>query len=477
MLDANNVVVNQNLIDAWTQRDVDARAIIYCNIEPQQQIIVEGCQTAADMWDRLILQYAQAAAINANLVTAKFFDYRYNPAHRVMDHITKFTNMAEELRNLQAPVTEQQVIVRIISTLPPSFRSFRSAWQSIPIAEQTIPNLTTRLVGEEALNNDANRGEPDPADTAFFAAQTRTQPQPQANNEQERPTDNHPDNAFAARGGGRGQHNTGGHSGYRRGGFRGNGRSFGQSNGGRGGYQNSGRGGRSAHNNDSNQPTITCFTCGGVGHKSYQCPSKREEDRREARSDNYNKNRNNGNSFGCISSSFCLVACHPRDWYADSGATRHMTDQRSFFTHLTEIPAGTWKVNGIGGAQLQALAIGHILVTSFVDDQEFEGEFRDVLYVPNLGMNLFSIGAATARGTDVLFTDKEVLNVFKSNCSNSKSHDTLNRSSSQKTTGKSWLARESENLSTTFMSSPNQKKNILKDTLPVLLPRPNPQTP
>ena len=56
------VVENQVLIDTWDQKNVDARMIIYCNIEPKLQVLLEGCRTAADMWDRLILQFAQAAA-------------------------------------------------------------------------------------------------------------------------------------------------------------------------------------------------------------------------------------------------------------------------------------------------------------------------------------------------------------------------------------------------------------------------------
>ena len=68
----NWVVENQVLIDTWDQKDVDARMIIYCNIEPKLQVLLEGCRTAADMWDRLILQFAQAAAANANLLLNNF---------------------------------------------------------------------------------------------------------------------------------------------------------------------------------------------------------------------------------------------------------------------------------------------------------------------------------------------------------------------------------------------------------------------
>ena len=60
----------------------------------------------------------------------------------------------------------------------------------------------------------------------------------------------------------------------------------------------------------------------------------------------------------------CFVARKPTDWYADSGATHHMTDQRSYFSTFKAIGSETWKVNRIGGAQLNALGFGNIPVHS-----------------------------------------------------------------------------------------------------------------
>ena len=77
------MVENQNLFDVWDQKDVVARMIIYCNIEAQLQVIVEGSRTSADMWDRLILQLAAAA--NANLLLSKFTNYRYEKGNLSSD--------------------------------------------------------------------------------------------------------------------------------------------------------------------------------------------------------------------------------------------------------------------------------------------------------------------------------------------------------------------------------------------------------
>ena len=93
-----------------------------------------------------------------------------------MSHIMRLTSIAEELRNLKSPLTEQQQIMKILHSLPTSYRAFQSAWLSVPVPEQTIQNLTARLIGEEALTKNINKGDMDPADVAFFAGQTHTPP-------------------------------------------------------------------------------------------------------------------------------------------------------------------------------------------------------------------------------------------------------------------------------------------------------------
>jgi hypothetical protein len=60
-------------------KDAEARIIIFCNVEGPQQTLIEGCASSAEMWERLMLQYANAAPINGNILLEKFFNYKYNP--------------------------------------------------------------------------------------------------------------------------------------------------------------------------------------------------------------------------------------------------------------------------------------------------------------------------------------------------------------------------------------------------------------
>ena len=194
------------------------------------------------------------------------------------------------------------------------------------------------------MNKTRNGGEPDPVDIAFFAARA---PQPSK-------TTGQSDHGLAARG--------------KRGGFsRGRGNSRGHR--GRGHHNFGGHKGGQNHNNSSDQSNdqrgqVICFNCEKPGHKAYNYPEKRNEERKQARDESFNKNRK---SFRCISASFCLMAQPSSQWLADSRATHHMTGQRSFFTTYREIPPGTWKVNGIGGVELQAKGIGSIDITAVVN--------------------------------------------------------------------------------------------------------------
>ena len=82
--------------------------------------------------------------------------------------------MAEELKSVEAPVTDQQLIERILQTLPPSYYNFIMAWESVPLAERSISSLTSRLILEETRMKSRTNG-PNPADIANFCVSPEQQ--------------------------------------------------------------------------------------------------------------------------------------------------------------------------------------------------------------------------------------------------------------------------------------------------------------
>lgn len=97
-------------------------------------------------------------------------------------------------------------------------------------------------------------------------------------------------------------------------------------------------------------------------------------------------------------------------WYADSGASEHMSDNRSLFDTLQPIPPGKRLIKGVGknNEAHQATGIGNISIRSKVDGVWHNGTLSNVLFVPNLGVNLLSIEATTERGVTASFDKRGV---------------------------------------------------------------------
>lgn len=325
-----------------------------------------------------------------------------------MHHISQIELMAAQLKDLNAPITDVQLLAKIILTLPPSYRHFISAWESVPEASRTIAALTARLVNEEKMTKMYNNGAPDPADTAFFARNSPGAASSETSTTQE---------AYSAAGGS-GSHR-GGRGGYPglRGGARGS----------RGNYRGPRGGNRTGlichycqkpghhqdacwvkeHDESNGEAGRICHYCHKKGHVQAACHSKKRDEKNKTEAKTVRVKEEKQEEFS-YTSSLCFMARSVIDWFADSGATAHMTDQRSFLTNFTTVPPGVWKVAGIGNTQLEVKGMGCVEIISVVNGKEHTGVLKKVLYVPGLGINLFSIGTVTAAGVQVIFDDNRV---------------------------------------------------------------------
>lgn len=81
MLDEAGEVVNNDHIQIWKQKDVNARLSIYSAINSDQQLTLHGCQTASEMWTKIMTEYAEVAIENKHLLMAKFFAYKFQPGN------------------------------------------------------------------------------------------------------------------------------------------------------------------------------------------------------------------------------------------------------------------------------------------------------------------------------------------------------------------------------------------------------------
>ena len=93
-------------------------------------------------------------------------------------------------------------------------------------------------------------------------------------------------------------------------------------------------------------------------------------------------------------------------WILDSGASKHMTSRREWFQELHECNSGLVALGD--GKMCQVEGRGTIKIKRHNGQEWLEGTLEDVLYVPSLNKNLFSVGACVEKGYGLNFEDHYV---------------------------------------------------------------------
>ncbi|XP_063911966.1 uncharacterized protein LOC135128817 [Zophobas morio] len=85
------------------------------------------------------------------------------------------------------------------------------------------------------------------------------------------------------------------------------------------------------------------------------------------------------------------------NWYQDSGATQHMTSNKSWFVNLRQLKQPVTVIMGDSN-QLKASAFGDIELEEYNGNNWRLVILEDVLYAPDLNFNLISLSQVMDRG-------------------------------------------------------------------------------
>lgn len=144
----------------WDKDDGMAMFILTSSMDLNQISLIENCETANQVMTKLEAVYEQKSEYNKMLIHEKFYQYSYSASDTMAQHVSKVESLAKQLRETGEKISDTAVMTKILSTLPSTYRSLRQAWLSLDKDSQTIQNLTSRLVDEEAsLANDTSSSE------------------------------------------------------------------------------------------------------------------------------------------------------------------------------------------------------------------------------------------------------------------------------------------------------------------------------
>jgi transposase InsO family protein len=262
-----------------------------------------------------------------------------------MTHVTHIENLASQLRDLGSPQSDDEVMAKIMGTLPPEFANFDSQWDGLKPEDRTLTYLRARLVQEaRKVKQRQNTVTPRGANNdALFSHPSKS------NFSQPVKSDD--------------------------------------------GRNRSGR---------------WCTSCKRNTHWTKDCWSNKKRDRDDDQSGPSAKKQkanvaSHSNNVFTLVSTYGLTALPKGKWAADSGATQSISGDRHAFINFIPLEPKTWAINGIGNSTIYARGIGDVPIVSTVNGVATQGVIKDVLYAPDVGVNLLSVASVTSHGYNVNF--------------------------------------------------------------------------
>eukprot|EP00794_Sanderia_malayensis_P001906 gene1906-2164_t len=113
--------------------------LLYLLGDPQDPVVV---------WNKLAAQFQKKTWANKLALQRKLYSLRLKQSQSVQQHIKEMTEVFEELSIVGDPIEEEDPVVHLLASLPPSFDALVTA----PEASEDVPKMemvTERLLREE----------------------------------------------------------------------------------------------------------------------------------------------------------------------------------------------------------------------------------------------------------------------------------------------------------------------------------------
>jgi transposase InsO family protein len=333
---------NKALYDAFIKKDNQALAQIVLTLSNSQLVHVRNASSSRDAW-RNICSAFEAKGLAAKVyLRRQFFTIKFTDSGSMQDHINKIRDLADQLNEMEAGVSDEDLAMTLLCSLPDRFDPLIVSLESRPSKDLTSDFVINRLLAEERrqLESTQSNGVVQAANKARVSAQVKC--------------------TFCKK---------------------------------------------------PNHTEATCYRKHGypTGH-----PLHGKQASAQAASSGILSNTNALNysavSVCCLTSAFVSSSASSSsfDWLIDSGASTHICHQRSSFSSLRPLDQPV-VINVADGRAIRALAIGDIAldVRCAVTHEWSATTLRDVLFAPDLKMNLISVSRLTRDGWIVSFFDSQ----------------------------------------------------------------------
>jgi hypothetical protein len=337
---------------AYVLRDAKAREVISYSLDDRHHSMIRDCMTSHAMMSTLVQLYEQKTETSLLYVQQEFHALRWRKGINALGFISEVRSLSNRLEVLGAPLSEGMIIAKVLGELPQPFQAIRDQWELA-----TLGGTTLKLVNLEGQ---------------LLRMETR--------NSQQKMSFHH-DEPEKSRGHGH--------------------------------HDKKSRKDRAYSAKTSRDKKMKCFNCNKLGHRASDCWSKKNSDdkSREKERKSEKKIDSQVKKDKKKESGYVVVTQRRQEdsWVAHSGPSFHVTPRRDWFSTYEKLDYPLTMTVG-GGGQLKVVGKGRVLITFKNGDETVTSFLKEVLHVPEMDINLFSLTSTLDNGVGIKMT-KNVLSI------------------------------------------------------------------
>ena len=135
-------------IKEYNRRAKKAMSIIGLSLMNSQLAHIKSCKSPTEAWKALCNIHETKSLSNILFVRRKFFTIKMQEGDDLMAHINQVKELADQLTSFEVPVREEDIVMTLLESLPPSFDNLIIALETLRLEDLTMAFVTARMMHE-----------------------------------------------------------------------------------------------------------------------------------------------------------------------------------------------------------------------------------------------------------------------------------------------------------------------------------------